>query len=202
MHYSFKMSCHCTNSFKYQIISFLENKTAPFEINNLIDEIYKTTSKKDFPVENFEECDETFLKGFIKSVIFEMEKEKMVQLKTIKTNEEPYYFMSWNRDRIKDLLSPQNKPQPEVEKQKEEGEKKEINQPTEKELKIKEYLQLKKNLDDLKKNSKRTRVIKLLHDYNDLKDIAQEILGRIANKRNITIKNLYEDLDIKEEEDE
>jgi hypothetical protein len=42
--------------------------------------------------------------------------------------------------------------------------------------------------------------IKKLNTYNEIKDIAQCLMGKIADLRGVTIKKLHEDFDVSEEE--
>jgi hypothetical protein len=63
-------------------------------------------------------------------------------------------------------------------------------------------MELRKELDMLKRKSKQQEWMNVLHKYNDLKDIAQDILGRIAMKKNITVKELYYEMDINENDEE
>lgn len=38
--------------------------------------------------------------------------------------------------------------------------------------------------------------ISLLHEYNDVKDVAQMLLGKLAVTRGVTTKDLYPDFDL------
>ena len=69
----------------------------------------------------------------------------------------------------------------------------------EREEKIKMLIEKRKKLDELKRKKHQSELIKVLHRYNDLKDLSQELLGRIAVKKNITVKELYTELDISED---
>ena len=41
------------------------------------------------------------------------------------------------------------------------------------------------------------RHIKLLHDYNDIKDVGQGLIGMIADNRGIRVGELYGDFNLK-----
>lgn len=41
------------------------------------------------------------------------------------------------------------------------------------------------------------RHIKLLHDYNDIKDVGQGLVGMIADNRGVRIGELYEEFGVK-----
>lgn len=70
----------------------------------------------------------------------------------------------------------------------------------EKEILIDEVLDRKNNLQKLQKDSGNLKYINALHKYNEVKDIAQEILGYLSNCKNISIKELYQDLDISDDD--
>lgn len=40
------------------------------------------------------------------------------------------------------------------------------------------------------------RHIKLLHDYNDIKDVGQGLLGMIADNRGVRVVELYEEFGV------
>jgi len=76
-----------------------------------------------------------------------------------------------------------------------------INNPEfQKELLIDEIIENKKELVKLQKDSNNTKYMNEMHKYNETKDIAQEILGNLALYRNISIRELYEDLGISDNE--
>lgn len=55
--------------------------------------------------------------------------------------------------------------------------------------------ELIKRLDELEKlseNERKTKKMELLHEYNDVKDAAQSIIGVLANLECVTIKSLHQ----------
>jgi hypothetical protein len=69
-----------------------------------------------------------------------------------------------------------------------------------KDLLIDEILENKKQLAKLQKDVNNIKIINELHIYNEIKDIAQEILGYLATVKNISVKQLYEELNISDNE--
>lgn len=72
------------------------------------------------------------------------------------------------------------------------------------------YLELEKELDlELKKlkndlnNSENspTEIMELLHDYNDIKDAAQVVLGALARMKEVTIASLHKQYDLPMEDE-
>ena len=66
------MDCLCTNSLKLNILTFLDKKQIFCYENDLINKFYEETKDKIKMKKNFENLDENFIKGHIKSVIKEM----------------------------------------------------------------------------------------------------------------------------------
>ena len=66
---------------------------------------------------------------------------------------------------------------------------------------IEELVQLKNNYEKLKKNNPlNKKYIETLHNYNEAKDMAQEILGSLAENKCILVKTLYEEMGISDDE--
>ncbi len=201
------MDCLCTNSLKLNILTFLDKKQIFCYENDLINKFYEETKDKIKMKKDFENLDENFIKGYIKSVIKEMiYHEKIIQEKVFEKNDNNnYYYMNINNNLIQKAFS--DKKNIEKESIKSDYKKEENNDKSNNKInkikneKIKKINELKIEIEKMKKEKQKKRC-KLLHKYNDLKDIAQEILGRIAIKKNITVKELYEEYDINENDDE
>lgn len=73
-------------------------------------------------------------------------------------------------------------------------------QEDEKDILIDELLENKKILNQLQKDENNMKFMEALHDYNEIKDIAQEILGYIASIKNCSIKQIYNDMNISDNE--
>lgn len=177
------MNCHCTNSIKFIILDYLNKNNNLYLIDELIDIIYELVKKG---IDNKElelSQDDLFIKNYINSVIHDMaDKDKNINIKAI-TDDKKYYYMKVNKEEIKQIFK---------------SEKKENR---EREEKIKKLLEKRKKLEELKRKKHQSELIKVLHRYNDLKDLSQDLLGRIAVKKNITVKELYRELDISEDEE-
>ena len=201
------MDCLCTNSLKLNILTFLDKKQIFYYENDLINKFYEETKDKIKMKKDFENLDENFIKGHIKSVIKEMiYNDKIIQEKVFEKNDNNnYYYMNLNNNLIQKAFSDKKNIEKESIKsdyKKEENDDKSNNKINKiKNKKIKKINKLKIEIEKRKKEKQKKRC-KLLHKYNDLKDIAQEILGRIAIKKNITVKELYEEYDINENDDE
>ena len=201
------MDCLCTNSLKLNILTFLDKKQIFCYENDLINKFYEETKDKIKMKKDFENLDENFIKGYIKSVIKEMiYHEKIIQEKVFEKNDNNnYYYMNINNNLIQKAFSDKKNIEKEIinsDYKKEENNDKSNNKINKiKNEKIKKINELKIEIEKMKKEKQKKRC-KLLHKYNDLKDIAQEILGRIAIKKNITVKELYEEYDINENDDE
>ena len=201
------MDCLCTNSLKLNILTFLDKKQIFCYENDLINKFYEETKDKIKMKKNFENLDENFIKGHIKSVIKEMiYNDKIIQEKVFEKNDNNnYYYMNLNNNLIQKAFSDKKNIEKEIinsDYKKEEKNDKSNNKINKiKNEKIKKINELKIEIEKMKKEKQKKRC-KLLHKYNDLKDIAQEILGRIAIKKNITVKELYEEYDINENDDE
>lgn len=177
------MNCHCTNSIKFIILDYLNKNNNLYLIDELIDIIYELVKKG---IDNKElelSQDDLFIKNYINSVIHDMaDKDKNINIKAI-TDDRKYYYMKVNKEEIKQIFK---------------SEKKENR---EREEKIKKLLEKRKKLEELKRKKHQSELIKVLHRYNDLKDLSQDLLGRIAVKKNITVKELYRELDISDDEE-
>ena len=201
------MDCLCTYSLKLNILTFLDKKQIFCYENDLINKFYEETKDKIKMKKNFENLDENFIKGHIKSVIKEMiYNDKIIQEKVFEKNDNNnYYYMNLNNNLIQKAFSDKKNIEKEIinsDYKKEEKNDKSNNKINKiKNEKIKKINELKIEIEKRKKEKQKKRC-KLLHKYNDLKDIAQEILGRIAIKKNITVKELYEEYDINENDDE
>ena len=195
------------NSLKLNILTFLDKKQIFCYENDLINKFYEETKDKIKMKKNFENLDENFIKGHIKSVIKEMiYNDKIIQEKVFEKNDNNnYYYMNLNNNLIQKAFSDKKNIEKEIinsDYKKEEKNDKSNNKINKiKNEKIKKINELKIEIEKMKKEKQKKRC-KLLHKYNDLKDIAQEILGRIAIKKNITVKELYEEYDINENDDE
>ncbi len=67
---------------------------------------------------------------------------------------------------------------------------------------IEEIIQLKARYEKEKKtNNLQKKYIDTLHKYNEAKDMAQELLGSIAQNKGTLLKHLYEDMGISEDEE-
>lgn len=56
------------------------------------------------------------------------------------------------------------------------------------------------NLTDTKKELK--EIIKKLHKYNESKDIAESLMGKIADLRGVAIKEIHQDMGVYSEDDQ
>ena len=82
------MDCLCTNSLKLNILTFLDKKQIFCYENDLINKFYEETKDKIKMKKNFENLDENFIKGHIKSVIKEMiYNDKIIQEKVFEKSE-------------------------------------------------------------------------------------------------------------------
>ena len=211
------MDCLCSNSIKLNILSFINNSKNFFYEEDLINQFYEQFKKDIQKKKELENLEENFIKGYIKSIIKELVyKDKLIQEKSFeKDDNNIYYYMEINNDSIKNAFSEKKKTINETSEEKEKIESenniklnKEIKKSKDNEEINKEKQELIKRIKYLKteiekKNKEnQKKKCKLLHQYNDLKDIAQEILGRIAVKKNITVKELYEQYDINENDNE
>jgi hypothetical protein len=82
-------------------------------------------------------------------------------------------------------------------------ENKNVDEEKENKLKlIEEIIQLKARFEKEKKtNTLQRKYIDTLHNYNEAKDMAQELLGSIAQNKGVLLKQLYEDMGISEDEE-
>jgi hypothetical protein len=224
------MECKCNNSIKYEILSYLEKNNNFYEINELIINIYKIINQEENKeliniIANLDNINENFIKGYIKNLINEMlNKDKNILNKTLDLNDKnKYYFMNINKNNINNLLKTNNKNDDKENKIKKLSEEKNINlfedksnnvtvfqkssnlnyknNNYEKENKIKDLIILKKKLELIKKE-KNNKKMNHLHKYNEIKDTAQNILGAIANNKNISVKELYSEKEINDNDDE
>lgn len=74
------------------------------------------------------------------------------------------------------------------------------NEMDEKEELINKIVLLKKEIEASKRTSSQQIFHNVIHKYNETKDIAQELLGRIALVKNKMVKDLYEDLGISDDD--
>ena len=189
------MDCLCTNSLKLNILTFLDKKQIFCYENDLINKFYEETKDKIKMKKNFENLDENFIKGHIKSVIKEMiYNDKIIQEKVFEKNDNNnYYYMNLNNNLIQKAFSDKKNIEKEIinsDYKKEEKNDKSNNKINKiKNEKIKKINELKIEIEKRKKEKQKKRC-KLLHKYNDLKDIAQEILGRIAIKKKYYSKRI------------
>ena len=221
------MECKCNNSIKYEILSYLEKNNNFYEINELINNIYKIINQEENKelyniISNFDNINDNFIKGYIKNLINEMlNKDNNILKKTLDINDKnKYYFMNINKNNNNNLLKTNNKNNDKENKLSEEkkinlfDDKLDnsnifqkssnlniINNNYEKEHKIKDLIILKKKLELIKKE-KNNKKVNHLHKYNEIKDTAQNILGAIANNKNISVKELYSEKEINDNDDE
>ena len=221
------MECKCNNSIKYEILSYLEKNNNFYEINELINNIYKIINQEENKelyniISNFDNINDNFVKGYIKNLINEMlNKDNNILKKTLDINDKnKYYFMKINKNNNNNLLKTNNKNNDKENKLSEEkninlfDDKLDnsnifqkssnlniINNNYEKEHKIKDLIILKKKLELIKKE-KNNKKVNHLHKYNEIKDTAQNILGAIANNKNISVKELYSEKEINDNDDE
>jgi hypothetical protein len=211
------MDCLCSNSIKLNILSFINKNKSYFYEEDLINQFYEQLKEEIVKKKDYENLEENFIKGYIKSIIKELVyQDKLIQEKYFeKDDNNTYYYMEINNELIKNAFTEKKKTKNETNEEKkntendknskinkdikENEENKEINKERNELIKRINYLKIeieKKNKENQRKKCK------LLHQYNDLKDIAQEILGRIAVKKNITVKELYKEYDINENDNE
>ena len=221
------MECKCNNSIKYEILSYLEKNNNFYEINELINNIYKIINQEENKelyniISNFDNINDNFVKGYIKNLINEMlNKDNNILKKTLDINDKnKYYFMNINKNNNNNLLKTNNKNNDKENKLSEEkninlidykldnsnifqksSNLNIINNNYEKEHKIKDLIILKKKLELIKKE-KNNKKVNHLHKYNEIKDTAQNILGAIANNKNISVKELYSEKEINDNDDE
>lgn len=198
------MSCHCKNSIKLKILKFITENNQCILIDDAIIQMLTIIKTE---IKDIVEFTDSFLMSYIRGLITELINEKIISLSEININEEQsnnndyYYFMKFTQPiddifKHKDIIKDnQDIIKEEIIKQ----DKEDYNNLHQ--AKVEEYLQLKKTLEKTKKESRSQELIKILHKYNELKDIAQELIGRIANQRNIRIKELYEELEISDDEE-
>lgn len=65
---------------------------------------------------------------------------------------------------------------------------------------IQEIIKIKKEIEKAKKEFKGKHLHTQLHKYNEIKDVGQYLLGFIAGKKNKSIKVLYEEMEITDDE--
>lgn len=198
------MSCHCKNSIKLKILKFITENNQCILIDDAIIQMLTIIKTE---IKDIVEFTDSFLMSYIRGLITELINEKIISLSEININKEQsnnndyYYFMKFTQPiddifKHKDIIKDnQDIIKEEIIKQ----DKEDYNNLHQ--AKVEEYLQLKKTLEKTKKESRSQELIKILHKYNELKDIAQELIGRIANQRNIRIKELYEELEISDDEE-
>jgi D-hexose-6-phosphate mutarotase len=66
------------------------------------------------------------------------------------------------------------------------------------------FIEIKKSLElelsELKKNSEHENsiieIMELLHEYNDIKDATQIVIGALATMRRVTVASLHEEFDL------
>ena len=188
------------------ILSFLiQSKHKEVELNALIEEgvemIRNVNKECQCNVSN------DFLKDLVTDVINDMViKDKVLMKTTIELdgkNESKFYYVCIDKENVNESLKEKIIKNEEKDKEiKEENNTVKNDIGDERECKVKEMLELRKELDMLKRKSKQQEWMNVLHKYNDLKDIAQDILGRIAMKKNMTLKELYYEMDINENDEE
>jgi len=128
------MECKCNNSIKYEILSYLEKNNNFYEINELINNIYKIINQEENKeliniIANLDNINWKFYKGYIKNLINEMlNKDKNILNKTLDLNDKnKYYFMNINKNNINNLLKTNNKNDDKENKVKKLSEEKNIN---------------------------------------------------------------------------
>lgn len=195
-----KISCQCKNSIKLKIIQFITNNDHCILIDNAVEHMLIIIKAE---IQDILDLNDAFLKSYIRALITELINEKIICSSEIKVNEKlgsnDYYYMQFTES-TKDIFNHtpaiQEKAGAPTESIKQEKEHKDNNIH---QAKVDELLRLKKTLEKTKKESKAQELIRILHKYNELKDIAQELLGRIASEKNIRIKELYEQLEISDD---
>ena len=223
------MECKCNNSIKYIILSYLQKNNNFYEINELINCINNIINQEENKelydiICNLDNIDNNFIKGYIKNLINEMlNTDNNILKRTLDINDKnKYYFMNINKNNINNIKN-NNKNNDKENKFQKPTEEKNINlfdsefpnnnifqkssdlintdSEFEKKNKIKDLIILKKKLENIKKE-KNNKKVEHLHKYNEIKDTAQNILGAIANNKNIPIKELYKEKDINDNDDE
>jgi hypothetical protein len=205
-------SCQCRNSIKLKILEKVNDCSKPWNLRNLIEKIFCCVKKDNQHLV----IDDDFLKTYIRSIVSEMVDSKLISLIDIK-QEGDYVFVKLDSVKLEINMSKLDLSRSEK-RDKESSENciedsyvsnksdKNKNQDAEKDLlvekvkKIDKLLSLRKNLDKLKKENKNKKLHNEIHKYNEIKDIGQELLGRIATSERRKIKDLYEDLDISDDE--
>ena len=103
----------------------------------------------------------------VKIILDELKKEEIIQ--SLKVTEETYFVCQSNR-------------------MEEDDEKEEI-------LRLhREIVEMNKQIEINERNSKES--LNKVHEYNDIKDIGQMLLGRLGQLENKTIQQLYEEYNI------
>lgn len=215
--------CQCRNSIKLRILEQvnLHYSDKPCLSSTLVDIVHEIVKKDNEDIE----IDESFLKTYIMSIISEMVDNSLIGFKTIKKEElmSEFYFIRFDNDRLKKLLEQSA----EIKNTSEEDKTSNTNSSRESSLNsvknnsfinksnlnckvigkgdykqelIDKLTLLKSKLETLKKNNKKKELIDKLHKYNEIKDVGQELLGHIATNKGKMIKELYEELEISDDE--
>lgn len=66
-------------------------------------------------------------------------------------------------------------------------------------IELKKYQELKEKLHNLEKttstfnsnNNQKKEVMQLMHQYNDIKDATQVVLGKLSNLEGVTLKEMH-----------
>ena len=199
------MQCQCNKSIKYNLLCLIQAKQKEVELNSFIEEGIEMIRN----VNNECKCNVSneFLKELVNDAINDMVNNDKVLMKTTielnGKNDNKFYYVCINKENINESFKEKEiKNEEKIIETKEEAGSNKNDGGDERECKVKEMMELRKELDMLKRKSKQQEWMNVLHKYNDLKDIAQDILGRIAMKKNITVKELYYEMDINENDEE
>jgi hypothetical protein len=215
--------CQCRNSIKLRILEEIninfDNK--PCHIDKFVKIIFEKIKRENRLIV----IDDSFLKAYIMSIIYELIDDKMIKHATINKEHlhKDFYFIKLdNRIGSKNLNSNKSELDSSFKNTKESLEKethkperlefsfdqiksknkaKQVSPEEYKNELIEKLNSLKITVEKLKKDDKTKKLFNQIHKYNEIKDIGQELLGYMANNKQKRIKDLYEEFSISEDDD-
>lgn len=180
--------CQCKNSVKIKLLEMINSNKRPINVKKLINKTLELVREELDGID----IDNEFIKIYIKSIITEMIKSKMINnyYLRLEDKEREYFYLKLNEEiSLEDKLPPSNK----------EEKVKQMEEETKERL-IDELISLKKKLAGIKIHPKTKELHNEIHKYNEIKDVAQELLGHIASHKNKMVKDLYAELEISDDD--
>lgn len=218
--------CQCKNSIKLRILEIINNYDKPSIMHSLVENMFSKIKKEN----NHIDIDENFLKTYISGIISELINNKMINLHSFENKSKIFntelVYIKLNTTIFDQVMEDLNKSsltnksfelkeennalnnclvkEPDDGSTSRDNINKMINEQKEKEdykiMLIDKIVANKKILEKLKKENKTKQLHEAMHKYNEIKDVGQELLGHIASHRNKRIKDLYEDMNISDDE--